>query len=252
MVCLLYVQFISFFNINIWIHIIILCPSQSSLSLSPVAPSPEPINWKEIRFEVFRGWSVGGYLRNDGNKNLRAHTYWSYIGIQGEDYRFVQTTFKMKTRWHHLVSYPASRCLPPPQPQSMSTPLSHCLVDCHLSPSSWPSTTIIVEISILHLLGSSFRPLLSCVPPPSSPIFCRRTFRRRHCRHQHRRHHLRLPPTFAVFCLIVVYWRLLSLSLLPCLSFDPFFSSMEPLPPCLSTSHSRLPLPPRSHLFLPP
>ncbi len=72
---------------------------------------------------------------------------------------------------HHLVTYAASRCLPPLQPQSMSMPLSHFLVDCRLSPSSWPTTTIIVVISILHLLASSFTPLLSCVPPPSSPIF---------------------------------------------------------------------------------
>ena len=79
--------------------------------------------------------------------------------------------FKMKTRWHHLVTCAASRCLPPPQPQLMSTPLSHCLLDCLLSPSSWPTTTIIVVISILHLLASSFTPLLSCFPPPSSPIF---------------------------------------------------------------------------------
>ena len=60
----------------------------------------------------------------------------------------------MKTRWHHLVTYAASRCLPPPQPQSMSKPLSHCLVDCCLSPSSWPTTTNIIVISILHLLTS--------------------------------------------------------------------------------------------------
>jgi hypothetical protein len=76
----------------------------------------------------------------------------------------------MKRRWHHLVTYAPSRCLSPPQPQSMSTPLAHCLVDCHLSPSLWPTTTIVVVISILHLLASSFAPLLSCVPPPSSPF----------------------------------------------------------------------------------
>ena len=81
--------------------------------------------------------------------------------------------FKMKTRWHHLVTYVASCCLPLPQPQLMSTPLSHCLVDCRLSPSSWPTTTIIIVVSILHLLAFSFTHLLSCVPAPSSPIFCR-------------------------------------------------------------------------------
>jgi hypothetical protein len=70
------------------------------------------------------------------------------------------TLFKMKTRWHHPVTCAASRCLPPLQPQLMSTPLSHCLVDCHLSPSSWPTTTIIVVISIL--LSS----------PPPSPLYC--------------------------------------------------------------------------------
>jgi hypothetical protein len=58
--------------------------------------------------------------------------------------------FKMKTRWHHLVIYAASRCLPPPQPQSMSTPLSHCLVDCRLSPSSWLTTTIILGCLFLQ------------------------------------------------------------------------------------------------------
>ena len=40
--------------------------------------------------------------------------------------------------------------------------------------------------------------------------------------------------------------------LLPCLSFDSSSSSTKPLPSRPSTSHSRLPLPPRSHLFLPP
>ena len=70
------------------------------------------------------------------------------------------TLFKMKTRWHHLVTYAASRCLLPLQPQSMSMPLSHCLVECHLSPSSWPTTTIIVVISILLSL------------PPPLPLYC--------------------------------------------------------------------------------
>jgi hypothetical protein len=32
---------------------------------------------------------------------------------------------------------------------------------------------IVADISILHLLDSSFTPLLSCVPPPSLPIFRR-------------------------------------------------------------------------------
>ena len=79
----------------------------------------------------------------------------------------------MKTRWHHLVTYASSRCLPssPPQPRSMSTPLSQCLVDFRLSPSLWLTTTIIIVISILPLLASSFTPLLPCVSPPSSPIF---------------------------------------------------------------------------------
>jgi hypothetical protein len=40
--------------------------------------------------------------------------------------------------------------------------------------------------------------------------------------------------------------------LLPCLSFDSSPFSTEPPPPRPSTSHSRVPLPPRSHLFLPP
>ena len=83
--------------------------------------------------------------------------------------------FKMKTRWHHLVTYTASRSLPPPQPQLMSMPLSHCLVDCRVSPSSWPTTTIIVVVSILHLLASSSTPLLACVPPPS-PLYCHAPF----------------------------------------------------------------------------
>jgi len=64
---------------------------------------------------------------------------------------------------------------------------------CH--PSSWPTTTIIIGISILHLLASSFAPLLPCVPPPPSPLF--------HCGHRCR-HRIRLPSTSAVFCLICV------------------------------------------------
>jgi hypothetical protein len=162
----------------------------------------------------------------------------------------------MKMRWHHLVTYAASLCLPPPQPQSMSTPLSHFLVDFHLSPSSWPTTTIIVIISILHLLASSFTPLLSCVPHPSLPIF-------------HRGRVLfgiitvatsvtatvsvsvsLLPPTYSVWLLCTDgHCRCL---LLPCLSFNSSSFSMEPLPPLPLTSHCRLPLLPQSHLFLPP
>ena len=160
----------------------------------------------------------------------------------------------MKTRWHHLVTYAASRCLPPPQPQLMSTPLSHCLVDCRLSPSSWPTTTIIVVISILHLLAFSFTPLLSCIPPPSSPIFCRGRV------------------LFGVVTIATSVTATVSVSLLappyyvwllctdirchclslPCLSFDSSSSSTEPPPPRPPTSHSHLPLPPRSYLFLPP
>jgi hypothetical protein len=49
-----------------------------------------------------------------------------------------------------------------------------------------------------------------------------------------------------------VYYGRRRCSSLPCLSFDSYSSSTEPLPPHPSTSHSRLPLPPRKHLFLPP
>ena len=160
----------------------------------------------------------------------------------------------MKMRWHRLVTHAASRCLPPQQPQSMSTPLSHCLVDCCLSPSSLPTTTIIVIISILHLLASSFTPLLLCVPPLSSPIFCQGLV-------------LfgvvtvatsvaatvsvsLLPPPYSVWLLCSDSHR--CCLLLPCLSFESSFSLTELPPPRLSTSHSRLPLPPQSHLFLPP
>ena len=53
---------------------------------------------------------------------------------------------------------------------------------CHLS--SWPTTTIIIVISILHLLASSFTPLLSCVPPPPSLSWkCRQHVAT--CRRQH-------------------------------------------------------------------
>jgi len=93
----------------------------------------------------------------------------------------------MTTRWHHLITYAASRCLPPPQPQLMSTPLSHCLVDCCLSPSLWLTTTIIVVISILHLVAPSFTPLLLCLPTPSSPIFRRGRVLFRHHHHRHQR-----------------------------------------------------------------
>ena len=156
----------------------------------------------------------------------------------------------MKTTWHHLATYAASRCLPPPHPQSMSTPLSHCLVDCRFSPSSWPTTTIIIVIRILHLLASSFIPLLSHAfllllhpfsvetayfsasspsPPPSrSPSYL---------------HHILFDC--CVLTIVVIVW-------LPCLSFESSSFSMEPPPPRPSTSHSHLPLPPRSHLFLPP
>ncbi len=149
----------------------------------------------------------------------------------------------MKTRWHHLVTYAASLCLPPPQPQSMSTPLSHFLVDCRLSPSSWPITTIIVVISILHLL--------SCVPPPSLPIFCqgRVLFGIVTVATSVAATVSLLPPLYSVWLLCTDGRR--HCSSLPYLSFDSSSFSMEPPPPRPSTSHSRLPLSPRSHLFLP-
>ncbi len=82
---------------------------------------------------------------------------------------------------------------------------------CH--PSLWPTTTIIIIISILHLLASSFAPLLSCVPPPHSPIF--------HCGHR-RCHRLRLNSSSNVLCLIVVCCRSSSLFVLV---LSPFSSS---------------------------
>ena len=160
----------------------------------------------------------------------------------------------MKTKWHHLVTYTASRCLPPPQPQSMSSPLAHCLVDCRLSPSLWTTTTIIVVSSIHHLLTSSVTPLLSCVPPHSLPIF-----------HQGRVLFgvvtittsvaatisiSLLPPPYSVRLLCTDGRR--CCSLVPCLTFDSSSSSTELPPPHLLTSHSHLPLSPQSHLFLPP
>ena len=82
---------------------------------------------------------------------------------------------------------------------------------CH--PSLWPTTTIIINISILHLLASSFAPLLSCVPSPPSPIF--------RCGHRCRQH-LCLPPASTVFCLIVVCCRSSSLIIVV---FSPFSTS---------------------------
>ena len=96
--------------------------------------------------------------------------------------------------------------LPPHAASTHGTAVQHSLllaitnvVDCCVlrfcHPSSWPTTTIIIIICILHLLASSFAPLLLCVPPLPSPIFCRG-----HCC----RHRLRLLPTSTVFCSIVV------------------------------------------------
>ena len=142
----------------------------------------------------------------------------------------------MKMRWHHLVTYATSRCLPPPQPQSMSTPLSHFLVDCCLSPSSWLTTTIIVVISILNPS-----------PPPSPSIVVRSSsfFTHFPSRPMSPSYLHRILFDCCVLTVVVVVW-------LPCLSFDSSSFSMEPPPPRPSSSHSRLPLPPRSHLFLPP
>jgi hypothetical protein len=90
---------------------------------------------------------------------------------------------------------------------------------CHLS--SWPTTSIIIFISILHLLASSFAPLLLCVPPPPSPIF-----RCGHCPC----HRLRLPPTSAVFCLIVACCWLSSLFVVVLSLFSSSRSSPAPAP----------------------
>ena len=148
-------------------------------------------------------------------------------------------------RWNHLVTYAASRCLPPP----------HCLVDCRLSPSSWPATTIIVVISILRLLISSFTPLLSCIPPPSLLNFRRgrilfgvvtvatsvaATVSIPSPSSLHRV----LLDCCVLMVVVIVCCCLISLLLLTTLT--------EPPPPRQSTSHSHLPLPPQSHLFLPP
>jgi hypothetical protein len=150
----------------------------------------------------------------------------------------------MMMRWNHLVTYAASRCLPPP----------HCLVDCRLSPSSWPATTIIVVISILHLLISSFTPLYchvfllllysisvgaayfsaSSPSPPASPPPCPSPS------YLHRV----LLDCCVLMVVVIVCCCLISLLLLTTLT--------EPPPPRPSTSHSHLPLPPQSHLFLPP
>ena len=155
--------------------------------------------------------------------------------------------FKMKTRWHHLVTYAASRCLPPPQPQSMSTPLLHFLVDCRLSPSSWPTSAssislpppsplyccafllLLYPFSVKATYFSASSPSPPASPPPSpSPSYLHRIL-----------------FDCCVLTVVVVVW-------LPCLSFDSSSFSMEPPPPCLSTSHSRLLLHPRSNLFLSP
>ena len=97
--------------------------------------------------------------------------------------------FKMKTRWHHLVTYTASRCLPPPQPQLMSTPLSYCLVDCYLllssasSISSPPPSPLYCHalLLLLHLFSvkatyfSASSPSPPASPPPSpSPSYLHR------------------------------------------------------------------------------
>ena len=135
----------------------------------------------------------------------------------------------MKPRRHCLLTPP------PPMAQQHSLLLTitnevdccvlHC---CH--PSSWPTATIIIVISILHLLASSFAPLLACVPPPPSPIF--------HCCHRHRHHlRLRLSPSSNVLCLIVVCCRSSSLFILV---YSPFSSSRSlPAP----APHSSAPAP---------
>ena len=142
--------------------------------------------------------------------------------------------FKMKTRWHHLVTYAASRCLPPPQPQSMSTPLLHFLVDCRLSPSSWPTSASSISLHcrafLLLLYPSSVEatyflelsPSPPASPPPSlSPSYLHRIL-----------------IDCCVLTMVVVVVQL------PCLSFNSSSISMEPPLPRPSSSHSRLPLPP--------
>jgi hypothetical protein len=80
---------------------------------------------------------------------------------------------------------------------------------------------VVIVISILHHLTSSFAPLLLCVPPPPSPIF--------HC--GHRRHYrLCLPPTSTVFCLIVVCCRSSSLFVVVLSPFSSSRSSPAPAP----------------------
>jgi len=101
-----------------------------------------------------------------------------------------------------------------------------CVLRC-CNLSLWPTTSIIIVISIFHLLASSFASLLSCVPPPPSPIF-----RCDHCRH----HRLCLPPTSNVFCLIVVCcWSLLMFVLV----LSPFSSSRSS--PAPVPTHSSAP-----------
>ena len=110
---------------------------------------------------------------------------------------------------------------------------------CH--PSLWPTTTIIFVISILHLLASSFAPLLSCVPSPPSPIF--------RCGHR-RRQLLRLPPASTVFCLIVVCCRSSSLIIIVLSPFSTSRSSPAPAPHSSAPAIIYLPsLLSLSHLF---
>jgi len=133
----------------------------------------------------------------------------------------------MKTRWHHLVTYAASHCLPPPQPQLMSMPLSHCLVDCHLCQSS-SSSSARAFLLLLHPFSVKAAYLL---------VSCH--------------HRLRLPPTSTVFCLIVVYWQSASLFVIalslfqPLLLFDGAAAALSVnLSQPSSTSSSKPPLPP--------
>ena len=83
----------------------------------------------------------GGYLWSGGNKNLQAHTYWGYVGIQ-------RGCLVMLPKHPIIANATAvaapARHLPPPQPRSL------------------PGFIVIVVVVVIVTAITTIFPLLSC------------------------------------------------------------------------------------------
>jgi len=108
----------------------------------------------------------GGNLRNGGNKNLQAHTYWSYVGIQLGCLILLQKHPLVTTA--ATVTAIAGAChSPPPQPRSLRGFIVVVFVVI-VSSLALPSPPSPLPSSVIYLIVVSACPLPSIIVRSSS------------------------------------------------------------------------------------